>query len=384
MNDYYSLAWLLAFQTPLVCLVICVYVFFALRTNGLTRRETVCLRIMAISCVGEMIHEVLAGFLFYGILESSYVPLIYLYTIAYSFMALAAASFCEFCIFRLKSPSRLLCGIIRGLYALTALFLIARVCLSRTKLFTFVNPDSSVGFGILDDAQTWCCFAMLLIVFVTILVCFFDRNEYVEREKYGKLLTASVVILFVFAVYILTYVPFIISIGYMLVLLFTVISNQGLLIDTDELTRLSNRRRFLKDADVCTAEKKPWSYILSDINGFKQVNDSFGHNEGDEALKRFSGVWKAVALKNGATAYRMGGDEFAVLIPTDREETVLTVCREIEDALKQYNEENDLPYVLSASIGFAVSGKDGLTDIPDIMEEADKRMYEQKRLVRTR
>lgn len=379
MNEYYNLAWFLAFQTPLICFVICIYVFFALQGNGLTRKELICLRIMTVSCIGEMLHEIFAGLVYYGILDSSMNSNVYLYTISYTFMALAAAAFSEFCISRLKSSSGVICGIIRTLYAVIAVLLIARIVFRKTEYFTYINPDNSFGFGKLDDAQTWCCLAVSALTSLQILFRFMNRNEYVGREQNGKLLTASSVVVLVFAVYLLTYTPFVISIGYMFVLLFTVISNQGLLIYTDELTQLNNRRRMLKDIGVIYSENKPWSYIIADVNNFKKVNDEFGHNQGDAALKIFSGVLKSVTLKNEAAAYRMGGDEFSIVVLTNDENTVSAICEEIGYALKQYNINHNLPYDLSASFGYAIFGEDGLNEIPDIIEAADRKMYENKR-----
>lgn len=380
MDKYYNLALFLAFQTPLICLIICSYAFFALRKNGLTRKELICLRLMAISCIGEMVHEVLAGFLYYDVLDYSIRSNIFLYTIAFFFMALAAASFTEFCISRLKKPSGVMCVIIRLLYAVIALILVARIALRDRGYFTFISPDGSIGFGKFDDSQTWCCIVIIVLNTLLILASYFDRNEYVQREKYGKLLAASLGILFVFFIYLFTYIPFIISIGYMLVLLFTVVSNQSLMIYTDELTQLNNRRCMLKNVDFYDSENKPWSFIMADINNFKQVNDKYGHNQGDKALTIFSDLLNTVAINNGATAYRYGGDEFAVIVPSDDERVVSTICDEFDKTLMLYNEGNKLPYMLSASTGYAICGEDGLYEIPDIIESADKKMYENKRL----
>ena len=119
---------------------------------------------------------------------------------------------------------------------------------------------------------------------------------------------------------------------------------------------------------------------MADINNFKQVNDKYGHNQGDKALTIFSDLLNTVAINNGATAYRYGGDEFAVIVPSDDERVVSTICDEFDKTLMLYNEGNKLPYMLSASTGYAICGEDGLYEIPDIIESADKKMYENKRL----
>lgn len=72
----------------------------------------------------------------------------------------------------------------------------------------------------------------------------------------------------------------------MLVLLILHFGLQGLMINHDELTNLSNRRRMLKDIDELRKAGSAWGYILFDVNLFKKVNDEYGHNEGDRALTR--------------------------------------------------------------------------------------------------
>ena len=83
------------------------------------------------------------------------------------------------------------------------------------------------------------------------------------------------------------------------------------MIDHDELTNLSNRRRMLKDIEEFRRTGDTWGYILFDVNLFKQVNDEYGHNEGDHALSIVASVLEAASLNNNAKAY--ADDAVAVL-----------------------------------------------------------------------
>ncbi len=85
---------------------------------------------------------------------------------------------------------------------------------------------------------------------------------------------------------------------------------------TDPLTGLGNRRQLLEDLELACNQGRagqPWQLILYDLNGFKRYNDTFGHPAGDALLARLSGKLSASVARHG-TAYRMGGDEFCVLI----------------------------------------------------------------------
>jgi two-component system, cell cycle response regulator len=85
---------------------------------------------------------------------------------------------------------------------------------------------------------------------------------------------------------------------------------------TDPLTGLANRRQLLEDLELACNQGRagqPWQLILYDLNGFKRYNDTYGHPAGDALLARLSGKLSASVARHG-TAYRMGGDEFCVLI----------------------------------------------------------------------
>ena len=94
--------------------------------------------------------------------------------------------------------------------------------------------------------------------------------------------------------------------------------NKALLeqVRTDPLTGLSNRGRMqvdLKDACTRATEESPVMLLLFDLNGFKRYNDTFGHPAGDELLIKLGGALRE-AVGDAGTAYRIGGDEFCVLL----------------------------------------------------------------------
>jgi diguanylate cyclase (GGDEF)-like protein len=111
-------------------------------------------------------------------------------------------------------------------------------------------------------------------------------------------------------------------------------------LETDSLTGLKNRRFFERvlaaEFEDSRRQGKPLSVIMVDLDRFKHINDQFGHDAGDAALKHF-----AVALREGVGqqgfACRLGGDEFAVLLPDTRLPAAQAVANRIRNAVSQAN-----------------------------------------------
>ncbi|MNN25746.1 putative diguanylate cyclase YedQ [compost metagenome] len=144
----------------------------------------------------------------------------------------------------------------------------------------------------------------------------------------------------------------------------------------DVLTKLYNRA-YYEDELARLGRKGPWpvSVVAVDLNGLKQVNDQYGHGDGDALLRRTGEVLKK-AVGEQACVARIGGDEFMVLLPGNDERGAATVV----DQIQQVVELNNQFYPgarLSFSIGAATCAQgDRLTDTVKL---ADSRMYEDKR-----
>ena len=149
----------------------------------------------------------------------------------------------------------------------------------------------------------------------------------------------------------------------------------------DELTMISNRRGFVALAqnalNMCKRHEKPATLVMFDLDDFKPINDTFGHAEGDRALVAFADLLKQVFRESDLFA-RIGGDEFvALLTGTDKQEVESTLGRFCE-AVEQYNNEQERGYDLCYSAGFVSWSPDDDLTLTELMQEADKRMYEIK------
>jgi diguanylate cyclase (GGDEF)-like protein len=148
---------------------------------------------------------------------------------------------------------------------------------------------------------------------------------------------------------------------------------------TDELTGLFNRRRFMEalDAEIARAQRlgSRLSLLLADLDDFKRINDRFGHPAGDEALCAFAAVLRA-HLRQIDTAGRLGGEEFAVLLPDTNLEGALAVAERVRRFVGAEPVLGDRRGVrLTASIGVA-EYESGSRD--DLLRRADAGLYRAK------
>jgi diguanylate cyclase (GGDEF)-like protein/PAS domain S-box-containing protein len=151
---------------------------------------------------------------------------------------------------------------------------------------------------------------------------------------------------------------------------------------TDELTGLLNRRGFYTIADqhckIAARNKLHMALIYADLDNMKKINDTLGHIQGDEALLETANMLKNTFRQSDIVA-RIGGDEFAVLLVGSSEPIVDSiVITHIQDNLRIFNDQSDRSYELSLSMGVALYDPEHPLTINELLNQADKLMYEQK------
>ena len=153
----------------------------------------------------------------------------------------------------------------------------------------------------------------------------------------------------------------------------------------DALTQISNRREFTEKfhelRKKASKAYKPVSVFMFDIDDFKKYNDTYGHFEGDEALKKVAGVINNNIIASGGIAARFGGEEFISacigLTPEENFELGEKIRKEIlEKGIK--NEKTELG-ILSISVGIAISKSGDIITKSEIMSLADEMLYEAKK-----
>jgi len=150
---------------------------------------------------------------------------------------------------------------------------------------------------------------------------------------------------------------------------------------TDELTGLYNRRGFMALAErqlkLGRRSGRGMLLFLMDVDRLKQINDSFGHFEGDHALKRTADALEETFRDSDVVA-RLGGDEFAVLAIEASGHSEATIKTRLFECLKSVSTEESR-YEISLSLGLARFDAGSCTSIGELMVKADQAMYEQKR-----
>jgi len=151
------------------------------------------------------------------------------------------------------------------------------------------------------------------------------------------------------------------------------------LADHDPLTRLLNRRAFVErlDGEVARAMryKRTFGLVLCDLDGFKELNDRFGHSGGDEALQLFARVLDD-ALRKPDDAFRIGGDEFALLLAEATDDDARAVVNRVTSLLAGCGDERLAG--VRASFGVASCPEDA-RDPQTLFRLADEALYEAKR-----
>lgn len=160
---------------------------------------------------------------------------------------------------------------------------------------------------------------------------------------------------------------------------FTFCTIQQLSINTDALTKMNNRRRYeeyITSQAESFSEGAPVFMFICDVNSFKQINDKYGHAEGDRALVMLAEVIKSVVAEKSGFAARYGGDEFVWMAKDIDPETLVT---EIQNRLEEACRSENTPYSVSVSCGF-VRCTDPDKSIGAYMKEADQMLYENKEM----
>lgn len=274
------------------------------------------------------------------------------------------------------------------------LLVIVYLCIFREKNFQFQCLENKL----------LCCFSFAAIFFsvlgdivntqiiknLCLFVCGFSNlfamyygcvYVFCAGKKLEKVLLAILSVAFgVFSFYALRKGVNITSFILLFAVVALFVTEQHNKIRQDSLTKLYNR--YGMDAELKEQLKQyerehtdSFYIIACDLDNFKHINDTWGHPEGDRALVLVAGALSRVGKKFDAEVFRIGGDEFVIITDKSDEGLATAVTDAIVDELNKIEFRDD--FDINMSIGTALY--DGVTSIDDLLNNADKKLYEAKK-----
>jgi diguanylate cyclase (GGDEF)-like protein len=150
----------------------------------------------------------------------------------------------------------------------------------------------------------------------------------------------------------------------------------------DDLTGLYNRRGFMAVADqhlkLSRRTRRECLLLYADMDGLKQINDTYGHQEGSNALKKVADVLRAV-FRDSDIISRLGGDEYTILMLDASAGSGSVVAKRLQEHLDRHNAGTGLLYELSLSLGMVRVEPEVSHSLEELIAASDKEMYENKR-----
>ncbi len=221
-------------------------------------------------------------------------------------------------------------------------------------------------------------FSVILIVFAFILILRYRNN--IGKKYYFSLALFAVPPLISIVLQILFYGISIILNSIVLSLLIAFLYIQNKSMSTDHLTGLNNRKRFesyIKEKIDSATRLKTFSAIMLDINNFKIINDTFGHDMGDKALE-VSGKLLKSCIRTSDFLARYGGDEFFLILDISSERELKATINRINNKINEFNSRGVYPFELYFSMGYAIYDYKSKMGVNKFLKYVDKLMYENK------
>lgn len=144
----------------------------------------------------------------------------------------------------------------------------------------------------------------------------------------------------------------------------------------DSLTKLNTRVSLESRIKHKLRRKEPFSLIMIDLDGFKQINDTYGHKVGDDALMVVASILED-SVKRTDMVCRYGGDEFLILVESPRANAARYIRDRIRSKVSAFNKKNVKPYVIAMSFGLKFYNKSNM-HLKQLMNEVDRLMYTDK------
>ncbi len=254
-----------------------------------------------------------------------------------------------------------------------------------TGVLFYMDSDGKYHRGPLFVVQYILSYAYVFVTCIRALIGIFDKKKYANRKMLIMLALFPIapagagILQFIFPE-----LPLACS-ALSLATLILYLDWTDRMISVDPLTHLNNRKQLMHYYEQWkndTDDKTRPYLIIADANRFKSINDTYGHLQGDEALKRIANALRLGCREHGkrSNIARYGGDEFVILVWAGSEENIRLLCSSISSELKKLNDADNAPYELTLSFGTALASDD--MTLEEVIQVADSELYEVKNKLR--
>ncbi len=311
--------------------------------------------------------------------------ILYLVTIIPYFCLLISAwlwyLYCEIVQKNTKILTRL--GTLKSILPFYGALLILIIGVFKDVLF-IIDDNGYLGYGPLYAVLLSIPFGYLIYSSVKAMRRAFTSNRYHDHSLYVAMAIFPLfpIICGLFQSAFLT-IP-IMCYGATCAVLFLYIAATNNRISTDSLTQINNRQemqRYLTQKMKSRIQGADLYLMILDVDHFKEINDVHGHVEGDKALVTVAEALKASCYDRKYRAFisRFGGDEFIIILETENEKQVMETADLIRSNIERINEESGAEFKLTACIGYAKFDYDNPVTIPQLIAQADEKLYEMKK-----
>src|SRR5665648_968643 len=218
-----------------------------------------------------------------------------------------------------------------------------------------------------------------ILLFMTFAFIIANKKKFEKKYYYSLLFFAFPPVLSIILQIIFYGISLMLnSVVISLLIIFFNIQNQTM--STDYLTGINNRKSlesYLESKINSITRRKTFAAIIMDIDGFKKINDNFGHNEGDKALQVSAKILSDCLRANDFIA-RFGGDAFFVVLDASEQKDLEYIVNRIKKRTEKYNESGEKKYKISFSMGYAVYDYNLKMGSKEFQKHVDLLMYEDK------
>lgn len=247
-----------------------------------------------------------------------------------------------------------------------------------THWYFYMDSDNKYHRGSLYMVQAIIGLGYLIYIYIYTIIKMIRTNQE-NRRRECRIILAFILFPFVTSLLQAKFYGLpLIWIGTTISILMFFVSAQNSELSMDALTGLNNRGKldFYLEEKVNGHKPNTYLYVLVlDIDKFKDINDKYGHVEGDNALIALSNILKKTCDNGKDFAARYGGDEFTLVCVRKGTDDINPLLMHLNELITQYNRNSNKPYSLSISYGYAKL--DGIKDksVEDLKREADRHMY---------